>query len=98
MTNSARSEIMALNSDIRSLISVITIKLNSRNYVKWKFQFITTLSGNDYFDYFDGSISAPTRYAPQTPTTASVVSGISSGSTTIALKETDEYKLWKLRL
>jgi histone deacetylase 1/2 len=70
--------------------------LNYKNYVKWKYQFISTLTGNDYFGYFDGSITAPTRYKPRTPlSAASIVSGEVSSSVTTDL-ETDEYKIWKV--
>ncbi|PRQ23043.1 putative gag-polypeptide of LTR copia-type [Rosa chinensis] len=50
-------------SDINSLLSMITVKLSENNFVKWSFQFQSVLEGNDMFSYFDGSYPCPPRFA-----------------------------------
>lgn len=57
-TNSALT-----HSDVHSLLSVITMRLGERNFIKWSFQFQATLSGNGLFGHFDGSDVSPPRYA-----------------------------------
>lgn len=70
------------HSDVHSLLSVITLRLGERNFIKWSFQFQATLSGNGLFGYFDGIEVSPPRYALDT-----------EGGVTC--EETVAYKLWK---
>lgn len=70
------------HSDVHSLLSVITMRLGERNFIKWSFQFQATLSGNGLFGYFDGSEVPPPRYALDT-------------EGCVTSEETTAYKLWK---
>lgn len=70
------------HADVHSLMSVITIRLGERNFMKWSFQFQSTLAGNGLFGYYDGSEIAPPRYVLNT-----------EGE--ILDEETAAYKAWK---
>lgn len=70
------------HSDVHSLLSVITMRLGERNFIKWSFQFQATLSGNGLFGHFDGTEVSPPRYALDTE------GGVTN-------EETTAYKLWK---
>lgn len=70
------------HADVHSLMSVITIRLGERNFIKWSFQFQSTLAGNGLFGYYDGSEIAPPRYVLNT-----------KGE--IINEETAAYKAWK---
>ncbi|KAK9926705.1 hypothetical protein M0R45_023918 [Rubus argutus] len=70
------------HSDVHSLLSVITVRLGERNFIKWRFQFQATLSGNGLFGYYDGTEVSPPRYALNTEGEA-------------INEETADYKAWK---
>lgn len=70
------------HADVHSLMSLITIRLGERNFIKWSFQFQSTLAGNGLFGYFDGSEITPPRYVLNT-----------EGE--IINEETAVYKAWK---
>lgn len=70
------------HSDVHSLLSIITMRLGERNFIKWSFQFQSTLAGNGLFGFFDGSQVAPPRYALTSE------DGITN-------EETATYKAWK---
>ena len=70
------------HSDVHSLLSIITMHLGERNFIKWSFQFRSTLGGNGLFGYFDGSEVAPPRYVLT-----------SNGDATN--EESAAYKAWK---
>lgn len=61
---------------------MITIRLGERNFIKWSFQFQSTLAGNGLFGYYDGTDIAPPRY--QLNTEGEVLS-----------EESVAYKAWK---
>lgn len=50
------------HTDVHSLMSVITMRLGERNFIKWRFQFQSTLAGNGLFGFFDGTEVAPPHY------------------------------------
>ncbi|KAM5556359.1 hypothetical protein ABKV19_023985 [Rosa sericea] len=50
-------------SDVNSLLSMITVRLSENNFVKWSFQFQSVLEGNDLFGFFDGTYPCPPRLA-----------------------------------
>lgn len=70
------------HADVHSLMSVITIRLGERNFIKWSFQFQSTLAGNGLFGYYDGTDIAPPRYVLNTE--GEVLS-----------EESAAYKAWK---
>ncbi|XP_004300970.1 PREDICTED: uncharacterized protein LOC101292509 [Fragaria vesca subsp. vesca] len=70
------------HSDVHSLLSIITMRLGERNFIKWSFQFQSTLAGNGLFGFYDGSEVAPPRYALTTD------AGVTN-------EETTAYKAWK---
>ncbi|PRQ35183.1 hypothetical protein RchiOBHm_Chr5g0077241 [Rosa chinensis] len=69
-------------SDINSLLSMITVKLSESNFVKWSFQFQSVLEGNDLFSYFDGSYPCPPRY-------------VLTEEGSVTSEVTQAYKQWK---
>lgn len=73
--NSIRSLVMTsrgVNSsalthfDVHSLLSVITMRLSERNFIKWSFQFQSTLARNNLFGFYDGTEVVPPCYALST--------------------------------
>lgn len=70
------------HSDVHSLLSVITVRLGERNFIKWRFQFQATLAGNGLFGYYDGTEVSPPHYALNTEGEA-------------INEETADYKAWK---
>ena len=70
------------HSNVRSLLTIITMRLGERNFIKWSFQFQSTLVGNGLFGFYDGTEVAPPRYALT-----------SEGEVTN--EETAAYKAWK---
>lgn len=69
------------HTDVHSPMSVITMRLGERNFIKWSFQFNSTLAGG-LFGFFNGTEVAPPRYALNTE--GEVLS-----------EETTAYKTWK---
>lgn len=64
---SSRGSIPSLtHADVHSLMSVITMRLSERNFIKWSFQFQSTLAGNGLFGFYDGTEVAPPRYVLNT--------------------------------
>lgn len=70
------------HSDVHSLLSIITMRLGERNFIKWSFQFQSTLAGNGLFGFYDGTEIPPPRYVFTT-------------DGTITAEETAAYKAWK---
>lgn len=70
------------HNDVHSLMSVITIRLGERNFLKWSFQFQSTLAGNGLYGYFDGTEVAPPRY-------------VLSTEGEVINEESAAYKAWK---
>lgn len=63
----SRSSIPSLtHADVHSLMSVITMRLGERNFIKWSFQFQSTLAGNGLFGFYDGTEVAPPHYVLNT--------------------------------
>lgn len=66
-----------------------TVKLDSKNYLMWKFQFMLLLKGYDLHGYVDGTLSCPSRMIPKTSTTDA---GSPNNTTTTAINP--EYTAW----
>lgn len=47
---------------INSLLSLITIRLDDGNFVRWSFQLQSVLEGEDLFCYLDGTYPCPPRF------------------------------------
>ena len=70
-------------SDINSLLSMITVRLSENNFVKWSFQFKLVLEGNDLFTFFDGTSCCPDGF---------IISEDGTVTSTVSLN----YKQWKM--
>ncbi|PRQ44692.1 putative RNA-directed DNA polymerase [Rosa chinensis] len=70
------------HSDVHSLLSIITMRLGERNFIKWSFQFQSTLAGNGLFGFYDGSEVAPPRY-------------VLTSEFEVTKEETTAYRAWK---
>lgn len=47
---------------INSLLSLITVRLDDGNFVRWSFQLQSVLEGEDLFGYLDGTYPCPPRF------------------------------------
>lgn len=81
MTSHGSTHVL-IHADVHSLMSVITMRLGERNFIKWSFQFKSTLAGNGLFGFYDGTEVAPPRYVLNT-----------DGE--VLNEETEAYKAWK---
>lgn len=70
------------HNDVHSLMSVITMRLGERNFIKWSFQFQSTLAGSGLFGFYDGSEVAPPRY-------------VLNAEGEVVNEESAAYKTWK---
>lgn len=76
-------DILAVSqSEINSLLSMITVRLGENNFVKWSYQFQSVLEGNDLFGYFDGSCVCPPRF-------------VLTEQGEVTREITSAYKIWK---
>ncbi|PRQ56559.1 hypothetical protein RchiOBHm_Chr1g0337711 [Rosa chinensis] len=69
-------------SEIRSLLSMITVRLGENNFVKWSFQFQSVLEGIDLFGYFDGTFLCPPGF-------------VLTEQGEVTREITSAYKIWK---
>ncbi|KAM5550035.1 hypothetical protein ABKV19_001135 [Rosa sericea] len=69
-------------SEINSLLSMITVRLGENNFVKWSFQFQSVLEGIDLFGYFDGTFLCPPCF-------------VLTEQGEVTREITSAYKIWK---